>query len=238
MHVHRRARWCDPKLTTALTDCGRRSTKRLPSNRPIQPHLDHAEFRAALVQISTVSCRLSAARTHEHDHVFRVGRAGRIQTVCRSGQPALVQIVVTCTARCPGRRRKMGAGFARLERVPGFAPCGPAPRMVGRHCPRAMFGRQLVVNQRARKSAFGSASRILLHLVERVRNPWNPPKRNPQPRPGRLRNRREVRRFLHAGRPEAAAGHDVGDRRKMKNCRGRSDRAVTWKPLAAARPRV
>ncbi len=110
-----------------LTDRGQRLHKAFAVERPVQPHLDQAELRAALhSDTPPFHARLRSPNPSARSRAPRPVRR-RIRTVCRRGRPAS-RNRPSPAARCPGRRRKTDC----TPRAPGrrrrdSAPCRAAP---------------------------------------------------------------------------------------------------------------
>ena len=179
--------------------------------RPVQPHLQHADFFALFDEIIHRFVRRFAAGTHQHDDALGIGRADVIEQLVGAAHD-LGELVHRLLHDLRAGGVKRIARLAALEKDVGILRRAAQHRLVGRHRPRAMFGNQFVVNQRAQ---IGIGQHLdLRHFVRGAEAVEEMHEGNSRPQRGRLRNQREIRGLLHAGRAEhgpagRAAGHDV-----------------------------
>ena len=155
--------------------------------------------------------RRLAAGTHQHDDALRERRAFVFKQLV--GAPDLLLEGVhrlLHDVRAGGVKRI--ARLARLEERVGILRRAAQHRFVRRQPARAVLGDEPVVNQRPQIRLVQHLD--FLDLVRRAEAVEEMHERNPRAQRGRLRDEREIRRLLHAGRAEhgpagRAAGHDV-----------------------------
>ena len=136
----RRARFLRSVEHRDFTDgCRQRFHKAFAVERTIQPHFDHADFFAVMVQIFHRFIGGFAAGTHQHDDAFRIRRADVVeQLVFAAGLHG--EFIHDFLDDVGTRGIKTVRGFAALEKHVGILCRAAEDRLVRRHGAGTMLG--------------------------------------------------------------------------------------------------
>ena len=219
------------RSSTAIvrTVAGSASTQRLRRERPVQPHLHHADPLAARVERGDGLPDGLAAGAHHHEHALGLGVPAVVDdAVAAAGALGEARHRVLDDVRDAGVERV--DRLARLEVDVGVLRRAADERPLRRQRPAAVRPHELLGHQRAQVVVGEQLDRVQLvrgsEPVEEVHE------RHPRRERGGLRHQRQVVRLLHRRRgeqrePRLAHRHHVGvvaeDRQSLRRERPGGD---------------
>ena len=205
--------------------CGERGAV----ERPVEPHLQHADLLAARLERRDGLLDRAGAGAHQHDDALGVRRADVVeQPVAAPGQ---LGEPFELGGDDPGYGRVVRVRrLARLEEDVGVLRRAAHDGMVRGERARAMRGDEIVVDERAQVVVAQRLDHV--HLVRGAEAVEEVEERDARAERRGRRDRGEVVRLLHVGGAEqreagAARGHDVAvvaeDRERVRRDRARGD---------------